>query len=454
MLAALLFDYFIVFQLEEEECSTTPDADDIKDLEYEKEHNQYHIFFHRQTPLHPSNPPELFSSSLTTSVYPSIYPCLFLFLMASSPENDGELCYSLCPSSPYKYDCTIICIPLTPQVPFPPPFSPPPESNQHIPRIVIIIVVLASVFLLVSICSLIIKHSSRRNSLRSSTAPGNNANQDHDHINNPRHVRAVGLEESVINSITVCKYRRGGGRVEGTECSICLNEFRDDENLRLLPSCSHAFHLPCIDTWLKSHQNCPLCRSKVVSDQIRPPSADPSSCPDSEGGPQIGNSQRNIGLGRNETNGVVVDNSSVHGGTASELRELPSSRGNNSFRSNSDLIENNRFRECRIQMMDDDGMQRVRRSVSMDSSAAWMISISVANLAPIDSEGSSKSKGDGISNLVESMGSKSSVPMQIGKQTVYQTMGNHSEGPSVQENPTLVLKRSFSGGGKFLLTRY
>lgn len=52
--------------------------------------------------------------------------------------------------------------------------------------------------------------------------------------------------------------------MDGTDCSVCLAEFRDGDSLRLLPKCSHAFHLQCIDTWLKSQSNCPLCRASIV----------------------------------------------------------------------------------------------------------------------------------------------------------------------------------------------
>ncbi|GFQ06016.1 RING-H2 finger protein atl52, partial [Phtheirospermum japonicum] len=54
------------------------------------------------------------------------------------------------------------------------------------------------------------------------------------------------------------------GLIEGTECAVCLSEFRENESLRLLPKCRHAFHLPCIDTWLRSQSSCPLCRAGVV----------------------------------------------------------------------------------------------------------------------------------------------------------------------------------------------
>ncbi|XP_060217220.1 RING-H2 finger protein ATL54-like [Lycium barbarum] len=77
-------------------------------------------------------------------------------------------------------------------------------------------------------------------------------------------IRTVGLQPSVISAIMICKYKRGEGLIEGTECSVCLNEFQDDETLRILPKCNHAFHIPCIDTWLRSHTNCPMCRAGIV----------------------------------------------------------------------------------------------------------------------------------------------------------------------------------------------
>lgn len=79
------------------------------------------------------------------------------------------------------------------------------------------------------------------------------------------YIRTIGLQPSVISAITICKYKKGEGLVEGTECSVCLSEFQENETLRLLPKCNHAFHIPCIDTWLRSHTNCPLCRAGIVS---------------------------------------------------------------------------------------------------------------------------------------------------------------------------------------------
>ncbi|KAH6716186.1 hypothetical protein BKA61DRAFT_339366 [Leptodontidium sp. MPI-SDFR-AT-0119] len=48
--------------------------------------------------------------------------------------------------------------------------------------------------------------------------------------------------------------------VTGTECSICIADFVDSEEVRVLP-CNHRFHPACIDPWLLNVSGtCPICR--------------------------------------------------------------------------------------------------------------------------------------------------------------------------------------------------
>uniref|UniRef100_A0ACD5ZM05 Uncharacterized protein n=1 Tax=Avena sativa TaxID=4498 RepID=A0ACD5ZM05_AVESA len=137
------------------------------------------------------------------------------------------------------------------------------------PLVIAIIGVLASAFLLVSYYTIVSKYcgtfSSLRNMLFGGGGGGGGDGHGHSDSREPWDVApSEGMDETLINKITVCKYRRGDGFVDSTDCSVCLGEFRDGESLRLLPKCSHAFHLPCIDTWLKSHSNCPLCRCNIA----------------------------------------------------------------------------------------------------------------------------------------------------------------------------------------------
>lgn len=45
---------------------------------------------------------------------------------------------------------------------------------------------------------------------------------------------------------------------------VCLGELEDEDAVRLLPNCKHAFHVPCIDKWFAAHASCPMCRSPVL----------------------------------------------------------------------------------------------------------------------------------------------------------------------------------------------
>ncbi|XP_018447616.1 RING-H2 finger protein ATL34 [Raphanus sativus] len=76
-----------------------------------------------------------------------------------------------------------------------------------------------------------------------------------------------GLEKDVINFFPSFIYSQVKGQKigkGGVECAICLNEFEDEETLRLMPPCSHAFHADCIDVWLSSRSTCPVCRANLA----------------------------------------------------------------------------------------------------------------------------------------------------------------------------------------------
>jgi hypothetical protein len=72
-----------------------------------------------------------------------------------------------------------------------------------------------------------------------------------------------GLHEFVINLIPSFIYNTTTTKSEQETCSVCLTEFKDNDRVRSLPLCSHIFHLDCIDVWLRSNANCPLCRSLI-----------------------------------------------------------------------------------------------------------------------------------------------------------------------------------------------
>ncbi|XP_021596851.1 RING-H2 finger protein ATL51 [Manihot esculenta] len=70
--------------------------------------------------------------------------------------------------------------------------------------------------------------------------------------------------------LSTFKYRKDEnmstqGQGSDSECAVCLSVFEEGEEIRKLPGCNHSFHAPCIDMWLYSHSDCPLCRSRVAA---------------------------------------------------------------------------------------------------------------------------------------------------------------------------------------------
>ncbi|XP_009785682.1 RING-H2 finger protein ATL11-like [Nicotiana tabacum] len=75
-----------------------------------------------------------------------------------------------------------------------------------------------------------------------------------------------GLEPNIIETLPVFVYSDVKALKIGKsilECAVCLNEFEDEDTLRLLPNCCHVFHAECIDAWLAFRTTCPVCRANL-----------------------------------------------------------------------------------------------------------------------------------------------------------------------------------------------
>ncbi|VVB10523.1 unnamed protein product [Arabis nemorensis] len=206
----------------------------------------------------------------------------FLHRFLSEDEANETLPDSLCVSNCLKDlkklgTCSPSCLYMCPSICVVTDLSPPQVIHQEddVKRFVIIAAssILTTLFLLAFLL-LFFKFYYRRRSIAISrrwSMEEEARNYDFDGstpviIDHPIwHIRTIGLNPSVISSIKVCKYSKNDGVVEGTDCSVCLSEFEEEETLRLLPKCKHAFHLSCIDTWLRSHTNCPLCRAPITA---------------------------------------------------------------------------------------------------------------------------------------------------------------------------------------------
>lgn len=181
-------------------------------------------------------------------------------------------CVPRCPGG----NCVDYAAPLPPLPPLP---RAPIAVDHRLPVRLLLTVSLLSAFLFLSFALATLLLYRRRRALRrrrrSATAPlphGEWLGDDGDEeaggggggggvVHHVWCIRTVGLDEATIASIATVEYRGVGS---GGDCAVCLGEFSDGELVRLLPRCSHPFHAPCIDTWLRAHVNCPICRSSVV----------------------------------------------------------------------------------------------------------------------------------------------------------------------------------------------
>lgn len=161
--------------------------------------------------------------------------------------------------------------------------SPPSNSKLPVdfsPPLIAMVVVVATAFLVITYSRLISRYLIRvvrrwrrwRRRRRLRYFPSSNGDLDSPpplfdspegfHVYSP-----CGLDESVIKTLPLFIYTTKNGvhkqSSNSKDCAVCLLEFEDNDYVRTLPVCSHAFHVDCIDIWLRSHANCPLCRARI-----------------------------------------------------------------------------------------------------------------------------------------------------------------------------------------------
>ena len=70
-----------------------------------------------------------------------------------------------------------------------------------------------------------------------------------------------GLTKSQFEKLPSVKYDKDKYR-ENYQCIICMEEFKKDEKVKVLP-CGHIFHGDCIKEWLMKQKTCPFCKSEI-----------------------------------------------------------------------------------------------------------------------------------------------------------------------------------------------
>ncbi|CAI9752657.1 unnamed protein product [Fraxinus pennsylvanica] len=167
---------------------------------------------------------------------------------------------------------------------YPPPISPygvnsnfhkessPSSSGTRIsPAVLFIIVILAVLFFISGVLHLLVRFltKSQSSSQSNRNLEVSTADALERQLQQLFHLHDSGLDQEFIDALPVFMYKEiVGGAKEPFDCAVCLCEFSEKDQLRLLPVCSHAFHISCIDTWLLSNSTCPLCRDTLFNPEF------------------------------------------------------------------------------------------------------------------------------------------------------------------------------------------
>ncbi|KAJ1379121.1 Zinc finger, RING-type [Sesbania bispinosa] len=148
--------------------------------------------------------------------------------------------------------------------------TPSSSGTKISPAVLFIIVVLAVLFFISGILHLLVRFLIKHPS--SSASPQSNRHQEistsdalQRQLQQLFHLHDSGLDQAFIDALPVFQFKEIVGMKEPFDCAVCLCEFSEKDKLRLLPMCSHAFHISCIDTWLLSNSTCPLCRGTLLT---------------------------------------------------------------------------------------------------------------------------------------------------------------------------------------------
>ncbi|KAG2605480.1 hypothetical protein PVAP13_4NG131000 [Panicum virgatum] len=141
-------------------------------------------------------------------------------------------------------------------------YGMPNQPQGFSAPMVVLLVALVAAFFFIGFFSVYIRRCGRGASSGGPGHPGRRAAR----------AQQRGLDLAVLASFPTMRYAeakelRVGGKDAALECAVCLSEFEGDEELRLLPLCSHAFHTDCIGEWLAGHVTCPVCRCNLDPDQ-------------------------------------------------------------------------------------------------------------------------------------------------------------------------------------------
>jgi len=85
----------------------------------------------------------------------------------------------------------------------------------------------------------------------------------HIYRNDRKEKQLLSAAKKAISKLKTIPFNSATLDGEDDSCAVCLENYKDGENIRILP-CKHLFHKSCIDPWLLNHRTCPMCKSNIL----------------------------------------------------------------------------------------------------------------------------------------------------------------------------------------------
>ncbi|KAK3224304.1 hypothetical protein Dsin_011329 [Dipteronia sinensis] len=103
--------------------------------------------------------------------------------------------------------------------------------------------------------------------------PDHQQNHDH-HATTSRQANHRELEAIAVFTYGTVSLPSSTLSSECEICAICLDEYVQEDTIRVLRRCKHMFHKDCIDEWMRKRSMnfiCPICRGSMIEQSVEIP---------------------------------------------------------------------------------------------------------------------------------------------------------------------------------------
>ncbi|GKA88271.1 RING-H2 finger protein ATL8-like protein [Tanacetum coccineum] len=81
-----------------------------------------------------------------------------------------------------------------------------------------------------------------------------------------QHGSAAALNKRILDTLPKVTWSASESEV-ATKSAICLSDYEEADEIQVLPTCQHVYHVTCIDTWFDSYSSCPTCHRVLTAEE-------------------------------------------------------------------------------------------------------------------------------------------------------------------------------------------